>query len=55
MSDLDQVIINSTKDIDFALSLIAEDDPERYGDVAEVLRRAAGRFDYLAEKHRESV
>lgn len=40
---------NTATDIAFALSLIQEDDPDRYQDIAIVLRRAAGRYAYLAD------
>ena len=49
MTDAEYAKHNSLVDVNFALELMEADDPNRYKDIASVLRRAAGRYDYLAE------
>lgn len=50
MTDEQAAKHNSLVDVNFALELMNEDDNNRYRDIANVLRRAAGRYDYLAEQ-----
>ena len=48
-NEQDQARVHAQSDLDFAETLIADDDPDRYADIAAVLRRAASRFDFLHE------
>lgn len=52
-TDADYAKMHASNEVVFALDLIDKDDPNRYRDIAEVLKRAAGRYEYLASPESE--